>query len=101
MAATAEQKADTKRYRKDIPQTGDWVFWHPSGEENSDPAPAMVLRNVNESLVANLEIHLPGGITYRDSVHHMGSIEETPKRLKAIHGGWSWEHPVRPETFKK
>lgn len=100
MTAVIEPKKKT--YRKDLPKTGEWVFWYASGNDNHDPAPAMVLRNVDGvQMVANLEIHLPGGILYRDSVHHMDMVQTAPKKLVTNHGGWAWEHPLRPETHKK
>lgn len=100
--ATATAKAPVaSKYRDDLPKTGEWVFWHPLGQESADPAPAMILSNVNAMRVALLEIHLPSGIMIKDSVHHISKSKTAPKKLLTSHGCWSWEHPNRPETHKR
>lgn len=89
-------KQPVKDYDKTLPVSGDWVFWYSMGHDNPDPAPALVLKTANEQMVLHLEIHLPGGLRFADSVHHMSRMDEVSPKLKAHNGGWAWEHPLRP-----
>lgn len=103
MTAATATPVKQQQYRIDLPKSGEWVYWYSNGHKNEDPAPALVLRSMNEMRVGILEVHLPGGVVYRDSVHHMSAAlsETAPKKLLASQGAWAWEHPERPETFKK
>ena len=78
----------TKEFIVPLVEVGEIVWWYPGGDENQNPAPAVVTQINHRSL--NLSVIAPNmmGIRVEDGVRHCDDGSTRPQEL-IDNGGWT------------